>query len=255
MKMRFLRCAGLALCVLFASGSAVPALRAQDAPPPQQQGPGGGRGMGMFMGGNGVHGTVTTVSGNEITVKDEEGQVYKIETGPNTHFRKDRQEAKISDLHAGDVVVAMGNMDDQSKTLGAMFVIVLDPQQAARMEQMRADFGKTWTTGRVTAIKDLTLTVERPDKLTQTITVNENTEFRKRGPDGPEDIAFPDIKVGDRVTARGALQSDTFVATELTVMVPGERGAGRTGGGQPGQGGQPGATQPQPQPQPNGPQN
>lgn len=254
MKLRFLPRAGLALCVLFASASAVPSLRAQEGPPPQQQGQGGGgRGMGMFMGGNGVHGTVTAISGNEITVKDEEGQVYKIETGPNTHFRKDREEAKLSDLHAGDVVVAMGNMDDQSKTLGAMFVLVLDTQQAARMEQMRAEFGKTWTTGRVTAIKDLTLTVERPDKLTQTITVNENTEFRKRGQGGPQDIAFPDIKVGDRVMARGALQSNTFVATEVTVMVPGERGQGRFGG-QPGQGG-PGTTQPQPQPQPNGPQN
>lgn len=247
MKMCFLRRAGLALCVLFASVSSVPALRAQDAPPPQQQGPGGGRGMGMFMGGSGVHGTVTAISGNEITVKDEEGQVYKIETGPNTHFRKDREEAKLSDLHTGDTVVAMGNMDDQSKTLGAMFVVVLDPQQVQRMEEMRASFGKTWTAGRVTAIRDLTLTVERPDKLSQTITVNENTEFRKRGPDGPQDIAFPDIKVGDRVTARGALQSDTFVATEVTVMVPGERGAGHPGGGQPG------ATQPQPPP--NEPQN
>ncbi len=116
---------------------------------------------------------------------------------------------------------------------------------------MRASFGKTWTAGRVTAIKDLTLTLERPDHLTQTITVNENTEFRKRAPGGPQDIAFPDIKVGDRVAARGALQSDTFVATEVTVMEPGERGQGRPNG-QPGQGG-PGATQPQPPP--NQPQN
>jgi len=246
MKSSALRRAGLALCVLLTPLLAVPAVRAQESPPPQQEGPGGGRGMGMFMGGNGVHGTVTAISGNEITVKDEEGQVYKIETGPNTHFRKDRQEAKLADLHPGDTVVAMGNMDDQAKTLGAMFVIVLDPQQAQRMEQMRASFGKTWTAGRVTAIKDLTLTVERPDKLTQTITVNENTEFLKRGPGGPQDIAFPDIKVGDRVTARGAVQSDTFVATDLTVMEPGERGQGRFGG-QPGQGG-PGATQPQPLP-------
>jgi Domain of unknown function (DUF5666) len=250
MKLHLLHRTGLALCVFFASVSAIPALQAQEGPPPQQQGPGGGgRGMGMLMGGNGVHGTVTTISGNEITVKDEEGQVYKIETGPNTHFRKDREDAKLSDLHTGDMVVAMGNLDDQSKTLGAMFVMVLDPEQAQRMEQMRASFGKTWTAGRVTAIKDLTLTVERPDHLTQTITVNENTEFRKRGPAGPQDIAFPDIKIGDRVTARGAVQSDTFVATELSVMVPGERGAGRSGGGPNG----PGAAQPQPQP--NQPQN
>ncbi len=113
-------------------------------------------------------------------------------------------------IHVGDTIVAAGNLDEQAKTVGAVFVVVLTPEQAARMEQMRADFGKTWTAGKVTAIKDLTLTVERPDKISQTIAVDENTTFRKGGRGTAEDITFPDIKVGDRSTARGALQSGKF---------------------------------------------
>jgi Domain of unknown function (DUF5666) len=203
----------LCLCVLSFGGSR---LLAQDA------GPQGGRGGGgMFlMGANHADGTVTSISGTTITIKDEQGQVYTVETGPNTRIRKDREEVKLSDIRPGDVIVAAGNLDERAKTVGAMFVVVLDAQQAARMEQMRADFGKTWTAGQVTAKQGLTLTVERPDKVTQTITVNENTEFRKRGPDGEEDIAFPDIKVGDHVMARGSLQGGSFVATTVGVMGP-----------------------------------
>jgi len=228
------RLAAFALCASLAAFAAAPALRAQDEPPQYGQGRGQGRGMGggMFMGGNSAHGTVTAVSGSNITIKDEQGQVYTVETGPNTHIRKNREEAKISDIHPGDVIIAAGNLDEQAKTVGAMFVIVLDPQQAARMEEMRATFGKTWTAGRVTAIKDLTLTIERPDKVTQTIAVDENTVFRKGGRGNAEDITFPEIKVGDMVRATGAVQAGNFLATNLVVAEPGQHRPGRYGQGQ-----------------------
>lgn len=249
MKIMHSRIAGSAILVLAIALAGAPAIRAQEGPPQAgEQGPGGGRmGGGMFaMGGNSAHGTVTAISGNEITVKNEQGETWKVLTGPNTHFRKDRQEAKIADVHPGDVILAAGNLDDQAKSVGAVFVVVLDPQQAAQMEKMRADFGKTWTMGKVTAIKDLTLTVERPDHVSQTITVDENTTFRKRR----EDITFPDIKVGDMVRASGAQQDGGFLAKNLAVMEPGQRGQGRNGQGQGAPGG-PG-TQVRPSPQPEG---
>ena len=244
MRLIPLRIACLALCLGLVSITGGRRLLAQDNAPQQGQGRGFGGGRGMFMmGGNSAIGTVTAISGTHITIRDQQGQVYKVETGPNTHIRGDRQDAKFSDIHVGDVIVAAGNVDEQVKTVGAMFVVVLDAQQAARMKQAQADFGKTWTMGKVTAIDlgHLTVTVERPDKVSQTIAVNENTEFRKRGPDGEEDIAFPDIKAGDRVMVRGSLQNGSFVATDIGVMGP--RGERRSQ--QPGPGGPP---PPSPQP-------
>jgi Domain of unknown function (DUF5666) len=240
MRMRFSGFRGLFLCASLAALAAAPALRAQDQGPGQSDQRGGrGRGRGgMFMmGADSAHGAVTAISGNNITIKDEQGQVYTVETGPNTHFRKDREESKISDIHVGDTILAAGNLDEQAKTVGAVFVVVLTPEQAARMKQMRADFGKTWTAGKVTAIKDLTVTVERPDKVSQTIAVDENTTFRKGGRGTAEDITFPDIKVGDVVTARGALQNGTFVATSVVLMPPRRPGQGRFGEGPRGAGG------------------
>lgn len=275
------RRAGLGLCFLIASGCAATQLPAQDTPPPQpgqQQGTGRGQGMGMggFMGMSPTMGTVTAVSGSEITLKNEQGEAYKVETSANTHFRKDRDEAKISDIHVGDVIVAAGNLDESAKTVGAVFVSVLDPQQAARLQQMRDTFGKTWTAGKITAINAdaLTITVERPDKTTQTITVDENTTFRKGMRNNAEEITFPDIKVGDMVRANGAVQNGNFAAKDLSVMEPGAgRGQGRYGQNGQGPQGSPaqspaaqGRVQPSPQPEgtpsgttpaqpPNAPQN
>lgn len=206
-------------------------------------------GGGMMMMGNNAHGKVTAITGSELTIKDEQGQVYKVETGPNTHIRKDREQAKITDIHVGDTIVAGGNLDDQAKTVGAMFVMVLTPEQAAQAEKMRADFGKTWTAGKITAIRELTLTVERPDKVTQTIAVDENTTFHKGARGNATDITFPDIRVGDMVNARGALQGGNFLATNLTVMEPRQPGQGRFGNAPGGPDGAGSQVRPQPQPE------
>lgn len=256
--MPLLRCrlAGFALCAAFSAACITPSLPAQDVPLPdagQQQGQGqgqgrGGRGMGMggmFGGGAPTSGTVTAVSGNHLTIRDEQGQTYTVETGPNTRIRKDRQPVQLSDIKVGDTIMASGNLDEQAKTVGAMFVVVLSPEQAARMEKMRASFGKTWTAGRITAIKDLTLTVERPDKATQNIVVDENTVFHKRERGEQQDITFPEIKVGDMVRADGSVQSGgSFLATTLDVSEPRQPGQGRFGQGGPG-----GPPQQTPQPQ------
>lgn len=241
----------LALCALGAFLALSATVLAQDQPP-QRGGRGGGMGGGMFMmGGNNAHGKVTAISGTEITMKDEQGQVYKVETGPNTRIRKDREEAKIADIHVGDTIVAGGNLDDQAKSIGAMFVMVLTPDQAAQMEKMRADFGKTWTAGKITAIKDLTVTVERPDKVTQTITVDENTTFHKGARGNATDITFPDVKVGDMLRADGSVKDGTFAATNLVVMEPRQPGQGRYGNRQGGPG-SPVQQQPQPEGSPTG---
>ena len=201
-------------------------LYAQGAPPQafaqnQDRGQQDGGGMGSIQD-HSVRGDITAISGDSITVKTEEGEVYTVATGPNTRLRKQRDQIKITDLHIGDVIAAIGDKDPKARTVGAVFVMVLDKEQYAKA---RADFGKTWTTGVVQSIDGTNIVVKRPDNVTQTISVDENTSFRKHR----EDITLPDIKVGDNVNARGALQKGTFVATELNVGGPG--GPGGFGGG------------------------
>jgi Domain of unknown function (DUF5666) len=161
-----------------------------------------------------VRGDITTISGNNITIKTDDGKNWSIATSVNTRFRKERDLIKISDLHVGDMIAAIGDKDPKAKTLGAVFIVVIDKQ---RYEQMRADFGKTWTAGIVQSINGTNITIKRPDKVIQTIAVDENTEFRRRR----EDIVLPDIKPGDNISARGAIKNGAFLATTVAVVPPG----------------------------------
>ena len=180
--------------------------------------------MGMGRG-QGVRGTVTSVAGPEVTIKTDEGDVYKVTTGANTRIMKDRQPAKTTDIHPGDMLMVGGEVDAQAKTVGAAFVAIVD---AERVKKMREDLGKTWVAGKVTSIDETKITIQRVDGATQTISVDENTSFRKRR----ESITLADIKAGDSISARGQLKDGVFVAAELGVGGPGMgMGRGMRGGG------------------------
>jgi Domain of unknown function (DUF5666) len=215
------------LCLLALAGATVsfslPAI-AQDGPPPGAQGDIQGGEMRM---GRGVRGTVTAVSGKLVTLKTDEGDTYKVTTGDNTRLMKNREAAAITDIHVGDMLMVAGEVDAQSKTVGAAFVAIVD---AAQVAKMREDLGKTWIAGKITAIEDTKITVQRMDGVTQTIAVDENTSFRKRR----DSITMADIKVGDPMNARGALKDGVFVASQLGI------GMGSMGMGPGGPGGRPG---------------
>ncbi len=182
----------------------------------QQEGPGMGQ---QQLEEHSVRGDVTAISGSTISIKTDDGETYSVATGPNTRFRKQRDQIKITDIHVGDMVAAVGDKDPKAKTVGAAFIVVIDREQ---YEKMRADFGKTWTAGVVQSIDGTNIVIKRPDNVVQTVAVDENTAFRRRR----EDITFPEIKVGDNITVRGALQNGAFLATAVNVGGPGRLGGG-----------------------------
>ena len=98
----------------------------------------------------------------------------------NTRLTKDRQPVKLADIKVGDAVGAMGVLDAPTKTVHAVFVGVVDAEQ---MKKARENMGKTYITGKVTAIDmdALKLTVMRPDGVSQVIGVDEQTSFKRGG--------------------------------------------------------------------------
>jgi hypothetical protein len=137
------------------------------------------------------------------------------------------------------------------------------------VKKARENMGKTYITGKVTAIDmdALKVTVIRPDGVSQVISVDEQTSFKRggrgmaaiangggvvemgsggvgggrgngagsgsganAGSGGGESITFADVKVGDSVAGRGALKNGVFVPTELGVMDPAAAGQRRRRG-------------------------
>jgi hypothetical protein len=233
-----------------------------------QEGQDGSRGGGAaFAGGQMVRGTVTAVTSEQLTVKTDAGEVYQVALSVNTRLTKERQPVKVADIKVGDGVGAMGVLDPATKTVHAVFVGVIDAEQ---VKKARENMGKTYITGKVTAIDmdALKLTVMRPDGVSQVIGVDEQTSFKRggrgmaaiasgggvvemggsgtgagrgngagagsgtgsSGASGGESITFADVKVGDSVAGRGALKNGLFMPTELGVMDPAAMGQRRRRG-------------------------
>ena len=228
---------------------------------------GGGQGRrGGFGGGQmgqPVQGIVTAATGGKLTIKTDAGDSYDITVTDTTRVMKAGQAIKLSDVKPGDSVTARGTVDATKKTVQAMMVNDVD---AATMAKAKENMGKTYITGRITAIDadNLKLTVMRTDSVSQVIAVDEGTSFQRgtrgvaadvtaaggmaggfgggygggRGagrqggaqaaPPAPESITLADIKVGDSVMATGTMKGGTFTVLKMGVAEP---GAGRNRGG------------------------
>lgn len=169
---------------------------------------------GEIAGLDALRGNVVRITGGTYLVKTPQGTLYKVETGPNTHFVSREQESDAGAIHVGATVFAGGELDPKQHTLGAVFLAAVDAQELAEYEQRRAEFGKTWLAGTVISIRGTQLVVQRPDAVTTIVSVDENTSFRKRH----ESITLGDIQVGDGLTARGAMQKSAFAGSVLTVV-------------------------------------
>jgi hypothetical protein len=141
------------------------------------------------------------------------------------------QPIKATDIKVGDAIAAGGEVDANAKSVGAVYVMLIDPERAKEMRAMEANFGKTWLAGRVTAINDTKVSLDSgAQRGAHAFVADENTTFRKRR----DPITLADIQVGDMVRAEGAVKDGAFVATSVAVMGPPPNGALGSGGG-PGQ--------------------
>jgi hypothetical protein len=225
-------------------GFAVAVLGMTAGSPAQEPGQQGG-GPGAFAGMQRAGGEVTAVNGANLTIKTEDGSTLQIVTTTNTRVMKGRGvTVPVADLKVGDGVMAVGNLDAPNKTLHAAMVMATD---AATVKALRENLGKTYIAGKVTAIDldNAKMTIERSDRVSQTIALDESTSFKRggrgmggmqfggaagagggtppAGATGGESITLADIKVGDNVYGQGSVKGGTFVPTQLNVMTPGQR--------------------------------
>jgi hypothetical protein len=225
---------------------AAPAACAQEGDPGPENAPAMAMGSARM-----VRGTVTAVASDQLTLKTDAGDTFSVALTPNTRVVRDRQPAKAADIKAGDTIGAGGELDPSSKTVHALFVSVVSVEE---VKKMKDSFGKTWISGKVTAIDDLKITILRSDKVSQTIAVDDDTSFKRGGrgmamamqgnasfpmggggwrggnggnrppsADAGEPITLADVKVGDMVAGQGALKNGIFVPTTLAVSDPAQQ--------------------------------
>ena len=185
----------------------------------QAQGPPHRRGgEGRFQG---VAGTITAIDKSQISLKTLDGKAVTVSLSADTQYRRDRQPASLADFKVGDTVMVGGDPAGEN-AWKARFVAT----RSGAGQQMREGLGKRFIAGEIKAIDGLHLTVLRPDGVTQTIQVDENTSFRKQN----ESITLADFKPGDRVFGRGEVKNGTFFAAVLNAGDPQQMGMPRPQG-------------------------
>jgi hypothetical protein len=225
---------GLLIC-LFATALPVAARSPQDASPAQGAGPGQMQGRGGERR-PGVMGKLTAVHDQSLEITRQDGSVVTVKLSGSTQFRKERESAKLSDFKVGDTVFVRGqeNADHTwtaemigerpnggfgggaggrgSAQAGGQGGAAGGPGGGRPLGVL----GQDYVAGEVKAIDAPKLTILRPDNVTQTVELNEETSLHK----GRDSITMADIQAGDHIMVRGAMANNAFQPKSLMVISP-----------------------------------
>lgn len=165
----------------------------------------------------GVGGTITAIANDTLTLKTFDERTVTVKLTPETRFRKDQQDAKLSDFKVGDMVMVRGERTSDDTYVAAGVMTRSGSGMGGTRQQFREGLGKEFIAGEIKSVDGLKLTIARPDGVTQTIAVDESTSFRKQG----ESVTLGDLKAGDHVFGRGQIKDGVFVPSVLNVGQPG----------------------------------
>jgi hypothetical protein len=163
--------------------------------------------------GSGLVGKITTTSNGSIELTKPNGATVTVKITDKTEYRKNRQSAKLEDFKVGDVVFVRGEENADHSVTAQMIGAATGGTIGG---QGPGELGKDFVVGEVQSIDAPKLTVLRPDNVTQTLELNEETSLRR----GRDSITMADIQPGDHVVVRGAAQNNAFVPKNVIVLSP-----------------------------------
>ncbi len=180
-------------------------------------------------------GTVTSVnpSASEMSVANQQGEVYGVKFSSDANFQKvppgatDLKNAAVislADVSVGDRVLARGELLAADKALIASSLVVMTKAEISKKHDAdRAEWLKRGLAGVVTGAAPGQLTLRQGAK-TVTIKLTERTRFRRYAPDSVRfDEAKPaslaEVNKGDQLRALGDRSEDgATIAAEAIVF-------------------------------------
>ncbi len=158
-------------------------------------------------------GKITAIKKGSLELAKPDGSTATVKITDKTEYRRDRQGAKLGDFKLGDMVYVRGEANsDHSVT--AQLIGGRSGGGAAGGGQGFGEMGKDFVMGEVKSVDAPKLTVLRPDSVTQTLELNEETSLRR----GRESITMADIQPGDHVVVRGGVEKNMFVPKNVMVL-------------------------------------
>jgi hypothetical protein len=166
-------------------------------------------------------GKITAIKKGSMELTKPDGSTASVKLTDKTEYHRDRQGAKLADFKVGDLVFVRGE-ENADHSVTAQLIGGRSgggPDGSSRGSGGGSGFGelgKDFVVGEVKSVEAPNLTVLRPDKVTQTLELNEETSLRR----GRESITMADIQPGDHVVIRGAVENNAFVPKNVMVLSP-----------------------------------
>ena len=168
-----------------------------------------------------LFGKIASIGNGSIQISTPDGTTATVKITDKTEYRRDRQAAKLQDFKVGDLVFV--RLDEKAGSEPTAQLIAsrsgMGPEGGRGPGggmMMTGDMGKDFIVGEVKSIDAPKLTVLRPDNVTQTLELTEETSLRR----GRESVTMADIQPGDHVVVRGAVENNTFVPKNVMVLSP-----------------------------------
>jgi preprotein translocase subunit YajC len=230
----------LLFCLAVASQAGA---RAPQDPPPQQNPPapqavGAPQTSGRGERRPGVSGKLTAVHDQSVEISRPDGTAVTVKITGSTQFRKAREAAKLGDFKVGDEVFVRGEENADHTWTAEMigerpaggFGGGAGGGQRGGAEGGRGGgsgagqgggrpagvLGQDYVFGEVKTVDAPKLTILRPDNVTQTVELNEETSLRK----GRDAITMAEIQPGDHIMVRGGMASNAFQPKSVIVFGP-----------------------------------
>jgi hypothetical protein len=160
-------------------------------------------------------GKITAIHKGLMELAKPDGSTATVKLSDKTEYRRDRQSAKLADFKVGDLVFVRGE-ENADHSVTAQLIGGRSGSGAEGGGRGFGELGKDFVVGEVKSIDAPSLTVLRPDNVTQTLELNEETSLRR----GRESITMADIQPGDHVVVRGAVQNNAFVPKNVMLLSP-----------------------------------
>ena len=163
-------------------------------------------------------GKITAINKGSLELARPDGTTATVKLTDKTEYRKDQLSSKLADFKVGDMVFVRGE-ENADHSVTAQLIGGRSGGGAGGSRGFGGtgfELGKDFVVGEVKSVDAPKLTVLRPDNVTQTLELNEDTSLRK----GRESITMADIQPGDHVMVRGAVENNVFVPKNLMLFSP-----------------------------------
>ena len=161
-------------------------------------------------------GKITAINKGSLELTRPDGTTATVKLTDKTEYRKDQLSSKLADFKVGNMVFVRGE-ENADHSVTAQLIGGRSGGGAGGSRGFGGtgfELGKDFVVGEVKSVDAPKLTVLRPDNVTQTLELNEDTSLRK----GRESITMAEIQPGDHVMVRGAVENNVFVPKNLMLF-------------------------------------